>query len=151
MTGKVMWMAAGIRPTAESRIFPALLSCAITLMVLAFTACDSQDPSDCVCTEMFANVHVYVIDGNGAAVDSMRTTVTIPRTGDTLSFGGFSPGSGYYIVADDRLTKSIPSGGEWMVMEGKKDSLHFQHSFLIGTDPCRCHVEKIFGPDTIRI
>lgn len=121
------------------------------LLVITFAGCDSQDPGDCVCTEMFASVGVYVVDANGTAVDSMRVTVTVPRTGDTLAFDGFPHESGYYVVADDRLTKSIPSGGEWMVMEGKKDMTGFQQSFLIGTDPCRCHVEKIFGPDTIRI
>ena len=126
------------------RIVPWMI---VGCMVLG--GCDGGDPGDCVCTEQFVTVGVYILDADGRPVDSLRTTVFIPRTNDTLRFDGVPTDHGYQPVADDRLTQSLRRDGDWVRLEVRHDSLLLERDFLIGTDPCRCHVEKWAGPDTL--
>ena len=119
----------------------------VGLMMLG--GCETDDPGDCVCTEEFATVGVYVVDANGLPADSVRTTVTVLRTGDTLQVSEFPFMDGYHVVADDRLTQTLARDGEWMRLQAEKGTFHLEQDFLIGTDPCRCHVYKWSGPDTL--
>jgi hypothetical protein len=113
--------------------------------------CETNHPADCVCTEQFVTVGVYILDADGRPVDNLRTTVFLPRTCDTLRYDGFPSADGYQPIADDRLTQSLRKEGERVRLELERDSLQFVRDYLIGTDPCRCHVEKWAGPDTLSL
>lgn len=113
--------------------------------------CDAGDPGDCVCTEQFVTVGVYILDADGHPIGDLRTTVFLLQTGDTLRYDGFPSVDGYQPIADDRLTQSLRKDGEWVRLEARRDSLLLARDFLIGTDPCRCHVEKWAGPDTLSL
>lgn len=120
----------------------------LAVLAIVVSACDLRDPADCVCTEQFVTLGVYVVDATGKPVEELRLVVTVPRTGDTLHLG-LPRESGYHYIADDRMTGMLPDGGEWIRAEGWTDRMLFVQPFLIGTDPCFCHVEKHAGPDTI--
>ncbi|MFA6235068.1 MAG: hypothetical protein WC824_12920 [Bacteroidota bacterium] len=124
---------------------------AFIIGTILFAACDTQDPGDCLCTEEFISIGVYVVDADRKPVEGVRIVVTVPRTGDTLEFAGYPSHNGYYSIADDRMTESLPVDGEWLQMKGEKDTLRFDQAFFISTGPCRCHVEKLFGPDTVTL
>ncbi len=118
----------------------------------AASGCDSGGPGGlCVCTEQFVIHTVRVVDAAGAPVTGLD--VTVVRVSDGLAFdvsGGDPLGTpGVYLLMDDRFTSVLGTAGEAVRFEGRKDGRLVTADFVFRTDPCRCHVEKVRGPDQI--
>jgi hypothetical protein len=116
---------------------------------LALASC-SDEREDCACTELFAFVTITVVDGGGTPVEGATVVVTREQTGDVLPFGEESGGApGVYVVYDDSR-KDSTRPGETILISGSKDTLFFEGAVQVTVDlPCRCHVSKQAGPDTL--
>jgi len=56
---------------------------------------------------------------------------------------------GHYTVMDDNYTKELTTQPKRFIFTGVKDSLTVNEEFFVNTDECKCHVEKVSGPDTL--
>ena len=130
----------------------SLLALAGTVAALGAVACD--DPAgQCVCTEEFRTYLVTVIDESGVPVSDVTITRTNLRTGMTFEPTWLGmPVPGTYPVADDGLLDEFSSEGDLVRVTGEKAGATFeaQYEFAV-PDPCRCHVDKLAGPDTVTI
>jgi hypothetical protein len=118
------------------------------LSFLAIAACSSED-EPCLCTEEFRMIAVTVVDGGGAPVDGATVAVMREINGDALPFGAPGHMPGMYVVYDDSRTASTRPG-ESIRVTGSKDALTFDGVIQVTVDlPCRCHISKAGGPDTL--
>ncbi len=117
-----------------------------------FFSCDAfSDLKNCICTEEFKVYTVKVIDRNKRPLDSLRVRIYNPSTGRDFDIEQtYAPyESGVYVVMTDAYTHSLQEGGEAVIFEAENDTLSASGQFYFTTDDCRCHVEKISGPDTL--
>ncbi len=106
----------------------------------------------CACTLEFRFFTVYVRDGADQPVTDVALTRTNLRTGRVLaesgSFALLEPGT--YIVADDSHVDEFSTDGDVVRVVGTKGNATFSTDFVFASPgPCRCHVTKISGPDTV--
>jgi hypothetical protein len=130
----------------------SLLTLAGAVAVLGALACD--DPAgQCLCTEEFRTFPVTVVDATGAPVSDVTITRTNMRTGAVFEPTWLGmPVPGTYVVADDGLLDEFSSDGDLVQVTGEKDGATFEAQFEFAVpDPCRCHVDKLAGPDTVTI
>lgn len=129
-----------------------LLALAGAAAALAILACD--DPAGhCACTEEFRTFHITVLDDTGSPVPDVTITRTNQRTGQVLepTWLGMTVW-GTYLVADDGLLEAFSPDGDVVRVTGQKDGAAFQANFVFAVPgPCRCHVDKLAGPDTVTI
>jgi hypothetical protein len=129
-----------------------LLALVGTVAALGALACD--DPlSQCLCTEEFRTYLVTVVDAGGAPVSDVTITRTNLRTGALFEPTWLGmPVPGTYLVADDGLVDEFSSEGDLVRVTGEKDGATFEAQFEFAVpDECRCHVDKLAGPDTVTI
>ncbi len=116
-------------------------------LLLLFPSC--SDINDCACTMEFRYITVLVVDEMNQPVTGLITTVkdesgkTFEFIQDPFFFQGF------YIVMDDNYTREFSPIPKLILFTGLKDSLIVTAEFLINTDDCFCHIEKVSGPDTL--
>ncbi len=121
---------------------------ATLILPLVLAACSSEDEA-CICTDDYRMITVTVVDGSGAPVDSAGVVVTRELDGTVLPFGepSFFPGT-YVVYNDSRVRSTRPE--ETIRVSGTKDALSFEGVIQVSVDmPCRCHVMKVGGPDTL--
>jgi hypothetical protein len=126
----------------------------IPLVLTAFLVVACYDPqSPCACTEEFRTYTVSVVDDGGDLVADVAITRVHVRTGSVLDpgwLGMLQPG--VYVVADDAMLEVFSSRGDTVRVTGTKDSVQFVADFVfVVPDPCRCHVVKRAGPDSVVI
>ena len=56
---------------------------------------------------------------------------------------------GHYTVMDDNHVNELSTKPKRFLFTGTKDSLKVNGEFFINIDECKCHVEKVSGPDTL--
>ncbi len=139
-------MAAMPMPNAVNR----LRAVALASFGLALLAC--RDPvGTCACTEEFRIFMVTVVDDTGAPVADVALTRTHLRTGAVIEptwLGMSVPGT--YVVADDGQRDVFSSGGDALRVRGERGGAVFVADFVFAVpEPCRCHVERLAGPDTV--
>jgi hypothetical protein len=97
----------------------------------------------------FRMITVVVVDEMNVPVLGLATTVkddsgkVYDVYNDPLIFPG------HYTVMDDNHTSELNTQPKRFIFTGVKDSLTVNGEFFINTDECRCHVEKVSGPDTL--
>ena len=110
---------------------------------------DPQSP--CACTEEYRTYTLLVIDQGGAPVPDAIITRTHLRTGEVLEpgwLGMLQPG--VYLVADDGMLDVFSSEGDTVRVTGTGGAAAFAADFVFAVpDPCRCHVERVSGPDSV--
>jgi hypothetical protein len=115
-------------------------------------ACDDQS-SQCACTEEFRTYPVTVVDEAGdVATDVVlnRTNLRTAQVFEPTWLGQHVPGT--YLVADDGLVYEFSIDGDSVRVDGQQGVAAFTAFFEFAvTGPCRCHVEKLSGPDTVVI
>jgi len=129
-----------------------LLTGLVALAALAVFACDDT-AGICACTEEFRTYLVVVVDDTGTPVADVTLTRTNLRTGQVFepSWLGM-PTVGTYLVADDGILDEFSSEGDIVRVTGEKDGASFEAHFVFAVaGPCRCHVDKLAGPDTVLI
>ena len=125
---------------------------AVLALGLATPAClDEATNGTCDCTYEFRLFTLAVIDDASQPVGDLQLTITNLRTGRVLESGWLGllvPGS--YVIADDGMLDEIPHDGDLVRVVGVKAGISFEAEFAFAVrEPCRCHVERLAGPDTI--
>ena len=113
---------------------------------IVFQSC-STEVKDCLCTADFRTVSVLVLDKNNLPVDSLVTTIE-NENGKIyiLSIDEFF--KGYYSVMTDNFVNDFSTNPTKIFFTGEKDSLEVNAEFEINTDECKCHIQKVSGPNT---
>jgi hypothetical protein len=125
---------------------------ALALAAASAPGCD--DPSAaCACTEEFRVYIVTVLDDASQPQNNVALTRTNLRTGRVLEPGWLALlAPGVYDVADDGMRDEFSSDGDTVRVTGTQGGASFTADFVFATpEPCRCHVTRIAGPDTVII
>ena len=125
----------------------------ISYLILAFlfVSCSTVD-EDCLCTMEYRYTLVTVVDTLGVPVDSLTVTIK-DKDGDELNVQQESSlfGVGKYTVLNDSFTHI-------MCVCGTPQKIYFSATdgnsiangeFMFNTDECKCHINKVSGPDTL--
>lgn len=122
------------------------------LIFILINGCDTQTADDCVCTAVFAGVGVKVYNQNHQPAILDSTIVKNKSTGKVYTFyNQIAPGGEYYTVMDDTYVNEFETIPEVIIFTGIKDTSKVTGEFLINTDECKCHINKVAGPDTLII
>jgi hypothetical protein len=130
------------------RLLPSLL-----LVAAALAGCDDEPTGGCACTEEFRTFTVTVLDDAMQPAQGVTLTRTNLRTGRVLEPGWLGllvPGT--YLVTDDGDRDEFSSAGDTVRVTGTQPGASFTADFVFAVpDPCRCHVVRLAGPDTVTI
>jgi hypothetical protein len=123
------------------------------LIVITAISCSTID-EDCLCTEEYRFFLVTVVDTLGVPIDSLTVTIR-DKDGDELNVLQESHpfGPGKYTVLNDSFTQMFCSctTPEKIYFSATDGSRIATGEYLFNTDKCRCHINKISGPDTLVI
>lgn len=125
----------------------------VFLILSAFISCSIAD-DDCICTTEFRYYTVSIVDTLKVPVDSLTVSVK-DKNGNELNISQenqiFGPGN--YIVFNDSFTTMFISANETerIIFTASDGIRNVQGEYLFGTDRCRCHINKVSGPDTLVI
>lgn len=121
------------------------------LLIIATVSCSTVD-EDCMCTEEYRFFLVTVVDTLGIPVDSLDISIR-DKDGDELDVlqesHPFGPGN--YTVLNDSFTQMFCSctTPEKIYFSATDGSRIATGEYLFNTDKCRCHINKVSGPDTL--
>lgn len=113
-----------------------------------FSSC-SVTEHDCICSQEYRSITAVVVDENRTPLEGLAAEVR-NKEGKLFDFEGeYTPFPGTYIVMTDSYTRefSIIPGEIFFTARGKNKEGHAV--YLINTDKCRCHINKVSGLDTL--
>ena len=121
------------------------------LSVIVLFSCSTVD-KDCLCTEEYRFFLVTVVDTLGVPVDSLTVTIR-DKDGDELDVvqESYAFGPGKYTVLNDSFTQMFCSctTPERIYFSATDGSRIATGEYLFNTDNCKCHINKVEGPDTL--
>jgi hypothetical protein len=131
------------------RTLPLLLLLGIS--GIGWSACsDPQEP--CFCTEEFRTYLVTVLEPDGRPADGLRFSVTRTADGrDATPDQGFLLDEGVYVVLSDAQLDLVDEAGTSFRVTASRDGASVTADFVFDTDTCRCHVQRVSGPETIQL
>lgn len=94
-------------------------------------------------------ITVVVVDTTNNLVLGLTTTVKDDSGKVYNVFNDPTIFPGQYTVMDDNYVRELSTNPKRFLFTGVKDSLTVNGEFFINTDKCKCHVEKVSGPDTL--
>ena len=119
----------------------------VSLLLAPLIGCGDQ-PAPGVCTALFAEIPLTVVDSSGLPVAGLAISDSVPRTGRSFAVPQFPPvGAGAYVVFDDNFRDQIRVSGDSVIVRGS-GTRHFTQGFRFDV-PSGCHVRKVAGPDTV--
>lgn len=123
----------------------------LLLLVIGLVSCSTVE-EDCMCTEEYRFYLVTVVDTLGVPIDSLTVTIK-DKDGDELDVAQDPHpfGAGKYTVLNDSFTQmfcscTIPEKIYFSATDGNRVAAG---EFLFNTDECKCHINKVEGPDTL--
>lgn len=129
-----------------------------SFLILVFTtllifSCSEID-KDCICTDEYRTYLVTVVDTLGVPVDSLSVTIR-DKDGDELDVHQdlFYLDEGKYTVLTDAFTYIMCiCGTPQAIYFSATDGIRVTNGeFMFNTDECKCHINKVSGPDTLVI
>ena len=121
------------------------------LSVIVLFSCSTVD-KDCLCTEEYRFFLVTVVDTLGVPVDSLTVTIR-DKDGDELDVvqESYAFGPGKYTVLNDSFTQMFCACGtsQKIYFSATDGNRVAAGEFLFNTDECKCHINKVEGPDTL--
>jgi hypothetical protein len=127
-----------------------LISFLVVLILLA--SCKDDEP-ECICTTEFRILTVTVVDSLDHPVDSLLVNIT-DEFGRTIKplYKQLSYQPGLYVVVDDSYVDNL-STEPLLIYFTASDSIGRTANtiFIVNTDDCQCHVQKISGPTKIEL
>ena len=121
------------------------------LLIIIAISCSTVD-EDCMCTEEYRFYLVTVVDTLGVPIDSLDITIK-DKDGDELNVlqDPHPFGAGKYTVLNDSFTDMFCACGTtqkiyFSATDGNRSA---SGEYLFNTDECKCHINKISGPDTL--
>jgi hypothetical protein len=127
------------------------LSLSAILVALTVTACNDSTGA-CACTEEFRYFTVTVLDDAMQPATNVTLTRTNLRTGQVLEpgwLGDLVPGA--YLLADDGQVSRFSTSGDTLRVTGTQGGATFSADYVFAVDACRCHLQRVAGPDTVII
>lgn len=124
-----------------------LILLGICLSLLLFYSCSEGE--DCPCTMEFRMITVVVVDTTDNLVLNLTTTVKDDSGKVYNVYYDPTIFPGHYTVMDDNYVSELSTNPKRFLFTGSKNSLSVNGEFFINTDKCKCHVEKVSGPDTL--
>lgn len=130
-------------------------------LALLVAACQpAAETPERVCTMEFRTIGVTVVDSTGAPVASAAVDVIREATGESVvcasegqegcvqpaASSGVQGGGNFEVMTD---AVPVSEAGETFRVVARHDGLEAEAPFQIGFDGC--HVEKLSGPDTLRL
>ncbi len=126
------------------------LLCLVTIASPSvFSGC--SDPLVCACTEVFALSLIDVTDVDGQPAVGLVITVTRVSDGEIVTPTSNHQTPGRYTVLSDGQLDFVAEGGTTFRVEGTLGSSSFSADYVFDTDSCRCHINKVLGPDQIQL
>lgn len=122
----------------------------MSVLFILFISCKENEP-ECICTTEFRSLTVSVVDSLNNPIDSLDVNI-VDEFGRIIKplekQLPYQPGS--YVVVDDSYVNYL-STEPLLIYFTATDSLgrNAYTFFLVNTDECRCHVQKISGKDKI--
>ncbi|HKB85397.1 MAG TPA: hypothetical protein VKD08_04455 [Ignavibacteriaceae bacterium] len=123
--------------------FPAVL----VLLLLSSCATETED---CICTDEFRVITVLIINETGSPVEGLQTTVRDEK-GKSYNPEEGTLYAGYYSIMTDKYVTDFTTDSKKIYFTASSDSMNVNGEYFINTDRCRCHINKISGPDTLVI
>jgi len=121
------------------------------ISAIVFSSCSEID-KNCLCTEEFRSYLVTVVDTLGIPVDSLNVIIK-DKDGDELDVqqDQYFLDEGKYTVLNDSFTHIFCSCGtpQTIYFSATDGSRIATGEFMFNTDECKCHVNKVSGPDTL--
>jgi hypothetical protein len=118
--------------------------------LLFLSACDPNGPEECICTLDFRAIRFAVVNTNGAPEPGVTVTIELVRTGEILDIEQPGAAAGVFTLIDDSFKSTLETSGDRVLTVGSKGDRGFRVEHVVGVDePCRCHVLKISGPETV--
>lgn len=125
----------------------------LAIVIVSFSC--SVNHKDCVCTAEYRGYSVYIINGNHQPIDSLVTSVTdknlqiIYRTDSSSVLDPYHT-PGLYTVLTDGEMKYFTSTPEAVIFHAWNKKYNITETFIFSAgDECRCHIQKVSGPDSI--
>ena len=123
----------------------------IFLILLTSVSCSVLD-DNCLCTDEFCYYTVTVVDTLGVPVDSLTVSIK-DKNGNKLDVNqpGYIFNPGVYVVLDDSFINmfEFTERAEKVFFSATDGERIAQAEYLFNSDRCRCHVNKVSGPDTL--
>lgn len=121
----------------------------LILMVTLYVSSCTSDSLDCVCTDDFRSITVVVVDTLKSPVNGLISTIE-DESGKMYSFPQEPPFfPGLYTIMNDSYVHDFSTVPKTILFTAENDSLAVSAQYLINTDPCMCHINKVSGPDTL--
>ena len=125
-----------------------------TAVLLAMTGCADTDPKYCVCTEEYRTFRVRIQDNKQVGIDSMTARSINQRTGKIFTYtdswkNNPTMQAGDYILLADNAIQNVSMAGDTIIFEAQNTNHMAHQKFFFGTDDCKCHIEKLSGPDSV--
>ncbi|MES2809186.1 MAG: hypothetical protein V4619_11200 [Bacteroidota bacterium] len=129
----------------------------LLFICLAFcAACNKKkkEASGCdviACTDSFNSVGVYFNNKQGLPVEVEAFTATNQRTKESVLPTKITTDTkSYYLITDDSKKSKFTAVGDEVVVSATYPATGQTKTavFMISGD-CKCHVEKVYGPETI--
>jgi hypothetical protein len=121
------------------------------LILLVVNSCSDLE-EDCICTEEYRTYLVTVVDSLGFPVHSLDVAIK-DKDGDELNVqqDPYYLGTDKYTVLNDSFTHIMCTcGSPQVIYFSATDGIRTANGeFSFNTDKCRCHINKISGPDTL--
>ena len=114
-----------------------------------------MEQTQCACTEEFRSFGIVVRDADGP-VDSARVRIFRVSDDKELSHDTTwlpNPDKGHVVAFSDNNLKDIPANARTMEIRvvATRGAKTGEERMTLGTQECRCHVEKVAGKDTVLI
>ena len=129
------------------QIIPVSILLALAMATGPIACSEPGGPGLCTCTEEFRSFTVKLFDSDGSPLKGVDFEVTILRTGENVPVIEWVPG--VYTVLDDNSTDQILPNEVIRVTAVKDGTIATQDFIFTIDEPCRCHVQKVSGPDVI--
>ncbi|HEY6906479.1 MAG TPA: hypothetical protein VI230_03385, partial [Ignavibacteriaceae bacterium] len=84
----------------------------------------------------------------GKPIEGLTTTVTNEK-GIIYNLPDDYPLPGYYPVMSDKYVQDFSTIASKILFTGISDSGSVNGDYYINTDRCKCHIQKVSGPDTL--
>ena len=131
-----------------ARIAALLVLCATVASCSLFE--DDDSSPGCQCTEEFVMITVAVRDDGGQPLAGLTLTHRITRTDTPVTINQPFADEGVYVVADDSIKDVLRATGDEIWVHGESADVQFDQVFSVNVPgACRCHVNKVSGPDTL--
>ncbi len=113
-------------------------------------SCTNSSENNCICTQEFRSYSVFIADENLNGIDSLITETRNKQTGEKYSISQSSlMEKGWYNVMDDSHTIKLSVVAKEVIFTAKKGVIDIEADYSFNTDGCKCHINKVSGPDTI--